>query len=163
MLTPNSKLIIEKANILHSRILWEWRNDDKTRSLSRYSEIISWNEHEKWLKDTLEDPYKYIYVGIPKDSTKKKPIGVLRFDLIDSEKNYYETSINIAPSFRGKGYGLKLLSSGIDLFAKEISCKIKIFAEIKQSNHISSKLFTSVGFLSCDSRREGFSLYTLKI
>ena len=35
-----NKFYIEKANILHARVTWEWRNDDKTRSLSRTPKLL---------------------------------------------------------------------------------------------------------------------------
>mgnify|MGYP002815947883 FL=1 len=158
-----NKFYIEKANILHARVTWEWRNDDETRSLSRTPKIITWEEHKKWFKDSLEDPCKFLYLGISKDSSEKKSIGILRFELINLNKSHYEVSINISPIFRGKGYGSKLLSSGISLFSSEIRNKSLIFAEIKKNNHRSSNLFISAGFLPCPSTKEGFHMYALEV
>ena len=84
-LKSNNKLFVEKANILHTRVIWEWRNDDKTRSLSRNPRIIGWDEHEKWFENALGDPSKFLYVGTLRQFSENKPVGVIRFELINSQ------------------------------------------------------------------------------
>ena len=156
-------LLIKEASELHSHLIWEWRNDDKTRSLSRNPRIIGWDEHEKWFENALGDPSKFLYVGTLRQFSENKPVGVIRFELINSQKDHYEISVVISPNFRGKGYGLKLLSSGISIFSKEINKKSILFAEVKKNNYRSNNLFTSAGFLQCPSAKADFNTYSFII
>ena len=161
-LNSSNKLFVEKANILHARVIWERRNDDKTRSLSRNERVIAWDEHEQWFINALGDPSKFIYFGVPKDFPQNKPIGVVRFELIHSQKDHFEVSIVNSSKFRSKGYGLNLLSSGISIFSKEINKKSIILAEVKKNNYKSNNLFITAGFLRCLSTKEGFYTYSFK-
>ena len=106
------KLIIERASLHHSRSIWEWRNDEVTRSLSRNSEVVTWDEHDVWFRRSIVNPNRFFYVGIPIGDPQQSPIGVVRFDLLDSKKGYWEISINMSPDVRGKGFGRLLLGQG---------------------------------------------------
>jgi hypothetical protein len=44
-------LIIRKATIDDAPILFNWRNDELTRRLSKNTNVVKWNEHVVWLKN----------------------------------------------------------------------------------------------------------------
>jgi len=158
------KLLIERASLHHSRSIWEWRNDEVTRSVSRNSEVVTWDEHDAWFRRSIANPDRFFYVGILIGDPQQSPIGVVRFDLLDSKKGYWEISINMSPGARGKGFGRLLLDCGTRAFVADTrdTCKcLRIHAEVKGGNIASSRLFASAGYSPCDSSHEGFSLYSL--
>ena len=93
-------------------------------------------------------------------------VGVVRFDLLDSKKGYWEISINMSPGVRGKGFGRLLLECGTRAFVADTCDKCqcrRIYAEVKIGNIASSRLFASAGFSLCDSSHEGFLLYSFDL
>ena len=159
----NSNLLIEEANDLHSHLIWEWRNDKKTRSLSRSREKISWAEHQKWFKRILANKRSFLYIGISDNANNESPIGVIRFDSIDFEKNHYEVSINIAPKSRGKGFGKSLLKAGTNKFTNDVFKCNRIYAEVLSNNLTSAKLFSAAGYSLENSSKDGLLLYYLDL
>ena len=151
-------ITIVNADKSHSRDIWEWRNDPVTRYFSRNKEEVKWNEHEKWFENSLKNPKKFLYVGVSLGS-KKMPMGIIRFDLINPKKYYYEVSINIAPIMRGKGLGPFLLNYGTQAFDCEVNKCNRIYAELKVDNNASIKLFTSAGYIPCKTTTKEFTHY----
>ena len=75
-------------------------------------------------------------------------ISQVRFD--KAKDNIFDVSISIAPEFRGKGYGIKLLK----LLSSELITKnkaAKINAYIKQENISSINVFKSSGYTLADN------------
>ena len=108
----------------------------------------------KFIKNTK----KFLYVGVSLGS-KKMPMGIIRFDLINPKKYYYEVSINIAPIMRGKGLGPFLLNYGTQAFDCEVNKCNRIYAELKVDNNASIKLFTSAGYIPCKTTTKEFTHY----
>ena len=159
----NTNLLIKEANELHSHLIWEWRNDKKTRSLSRSGRKISWAEHQKWFKKILTSKNSFLYIGISDKSNNEKPIGVIRFDSIDFDKNHYEVSINIAPKSRGKGFGKLLLKAGTNKFKNDVFKCNRIYAEVISNNLTSANLFSAAGYSLQNSSKDGLLLYYLDL
>ena len=135
-------IVILKANIHHSQIIWEWRNDPSTISMSITNKAISWAEHEKWYKSNLNE--KGIKTYIAKENNTY--LGVVRFEQLKLDENIYEISINLAPKERGKGLGKIILKNSIDCFLKDqLNYKV-IKANIKSENIQSIKTFLKCGF-----------------
>ncbi len=137
-----NKITICPAELVHSKLIWEWRNDQKTRLMSRQIDLIPWEQHCDWFENSLVNPSRYLYI-IKIDSN---PFGVARFDLISSANNSFEISINLAPSYRGKGLGSLLLNHVLIRFNKDLPKDKLILAEIKRENNKSNLLFSKYGF-----------------
>ena len=153
-----SEIVLVSAEICHSEMIWEWRNDPITRKMFVNSEKVSWEEHTSWYEKVLLDKCRKLYVG----KKGEIPIGVVRFDKCGHEKNIYEISINIPPASRGKGFGKQLLTNGIRRLHKEVkNCKF-IRAEVKKENEYSNKLFKSCGFIFIEDDSE-MNTYELSI
>ncbi len=138
-----NQIAINRANHTHSKLIWEWRNDQETRSMSRQGNFISWRKHCEWFKDCLSSSTRYLYIL----ELNSKPIGITRFDLLTSTNNSYEISINLASCFRGKGLGKSLLHYSLIRFNKEVSYDKLILAEVKRENLKSNLLFSRYGFV----------------
>ena len=150
---------IEKATISHSKLIWKWRNDEETRSMSLNSEFINWLDHKSWFANILNDINTYIYLG----KFKKKIIGVIRFNKIENASDIYEVNINIAPDMRGKGYGKILLNNGIKEFSYENKTAKYLKAKIKNNNNKSKKIFFNSGFKETSFIFNKISILELKI
>ena len=153
-----SEMVLVSAEICHSEMIWEWRNDPITRKMFVKSEKFSWEEHTSWYEKVLLDKCRKLYVG----EEGGIPIGVVRFDKCDDEEYVYEVSINISPTSRSKGFGKQLLTNGIRRIVKEVdNCKF-IRAEVKKGNESSNKLFMSCGFIFIENE-SGMNSYELSL
>tara|TARA_B100000575_G_C22641250_1_gene394917 strand:- start:71 stop:220 length:150 start_codon:yes stop_codon:yes gene_type:complete len=43
-----SEMVLVSAEICHSEMIWEWRNDPITRKMFVKIEKVSWEEHTSW-------------------------------------------------------------------------------------------------------------------
>jgi GNAT superfamily N-acetyltransferase len=99
-----------------AQFLWIWRNDPETRSNSRTTDLVPWEDHVAWLTRRLERTDVGLYVA----ETNGIPVATVRLD-------GDEVSYTVAPEHRGKGIASELLS----VVAKRFGPKR---AEIKPSN-----------------------------
>tara|TARA_Y100001968_G_C19451332_1_gene768866 strand:- start:5575 stop:6042 length:468 start_codon:yes stop_codon:yes gene_type:complete len=151
-----NQIALVKARHDHSEIIWTWRNDPMTRKMSINEEKVSWEQHSSWYKKVLLDKNRKLYVGELKDI----PVGMVRFDKSDNEEFIYEVSITIAPYFRGKGFGKKLLMISLEKLLDEVK-ECKLFrAEIKKNNESSKNIFKSCGFVSSECKSQ---IYTYEL
>ena len=136
----NLKII--EANLQHSELVWNWRNDPHTRKMFNSNHLISFKEHNQWFINVLSDKNRKMLVGLCEDI----PFGMTRFDKLINEKDTYSISINICPSKRNLGLGKYLLKESIlEFFFKSQDCN-RVLGEIKIQNLPSCKLFESCGF-----------------
>ena len=113
-------------------LLLKWRNDAKTRASSRNKQEISKKEHEKWLKASLADSNRELYIA----EINSIPVGTVRSDY---DGQFYELSWTIAPEQRGKGIGKEMVS----LITKKINKPVR--AEVKKNNTASKRIAEYVG------------------
>ena len=153
-----SEIVLVSAEICHSEMIWEWRNDPITRKMFVNGEKVSWKEHSSWYKKALLNNCKKLYLGEEGGIT----IGIVRFDKCDYEEYVFDVSINMSPASRGKGFGKQLLNNGIKrLYKEEKNCKL-VRAEVKKDNESSNKLFKSCGFIFIE-HVSGMNTYELSI
>ena len=154
---------VVSANLSHSRDIWQWRNDPITRSVSKNTKEVSWEDHDSWFRKSLTNSYRYLYIGVSTTPEDEEPIGIVRFDISSSSPEYSKVSINISPRARGKRFGYLLLKEGTENFANEIKRSIRIFAEVKVNNLASIRLFTSSGYSSCNHYEKNYNRYFLDL
>tara|TARA_B100000212_G_scaffold297265_1_gene240976 strand:- start:155 stop:634 length:480 start_codon:yes stop_codon:yes gene_type:complete len=156
-------LNIVSANLSHSKDIWRWRNDPITRSFSKNTNEVSWEDHDSWFRKSLTNPNRYLYIGVSATPEYEESIGIVRFDIFSSYPEHSKVSINIAPRVRGKRFGYLLLKEGTENFAREIKRSIRIFAEVNINNLASIRLFTSSGYSSCDHDNTNYYQYFLDL
>ncbi|OFZ16580.1 MAG: hypothetical protein A2X86_12350 [Bdellovibrionales bacterium GWA2_49_15] len=101
------------------KLLLDWRNDELARKNSLINmDVIEEEAHKKWLKATLENPDRRIYLAY---KTGDK-IGTVRFDRNGSS---WEMSWNLAPEFRGRGLGKELVREACLFFPGNLTAQIK--------------------------------------
>ena len=130
------ELHIRRAELCDARDVWGWRNDPETRSASRETEPVPWDAHEAWFARALEEPTKTLLIGIDPETREK--VGLVRFDRLES--GHRLVGINVAPNWRGRGVGARLLAEALE--RQEGS----LVAEVRPDNRASIRLFEKLGF-----------------
>ena len=131
---------VVSANSTHCKMILDWKNDITSRKNSINTEIISFENHEKWYNNYLKkNPLQLLICKLDNDC-----IGMVRFDNIFNKKSY-KISINLNPLFRGKKLSALCLKNAIELFIKHHECEY-IYAEIKPQNIASIKCFEKNNF-----------------
>lgn len=120
-------LSLRPASIDDANILFQWRNNIETRIASHINNKINWDEHIKWLKLTLENKNKKLFIA----EEHGIAVGTVRAEYAD---NACKLSWTVSPDTRGKGIGKKMLG----LLANKIN--EPIHAEIKKGNEASSRI-----------------------
>jgi len=137
-----NKIVLRAAVFEDAELLFQWRNDPTTRQVSFNSEEIPWETHQNWFQQSLANPNRRIYIG--EAMPQKAPFGQVRFDMTSPHEA--EISIVIAPEWRGKVMGGKIIREGMALFRSEHPEIYIIIALIKPDNIPSRKVFAGCGF-----------------
>jgi UDP-2,4-diacetamido-2,4,6-trideoxy-beta-L-altropyranose hydrolase len=137
---------IRRATYDDAMDVFDWRNDEQTRAMSKNSDIIDKDRHLAWFSAAISDPQRLILIG----EFCQEKIGMVRFDYVD---NGWDVSINVSPSMRGKGYGSSLLKEALRLL-RNMGELGTVHAEVKTTNAPSVKVFEKCGFVICDKDNE---------
>lgn len=122
--------------------LLAWRNDPLTRANSKDRGEVALASHLAWLDRVLADPARLLLLA----EMPGGKAGMVRFDR--GEEGAWLVSIAVAPAFRGRGLGRRLLAAGIrDLTARKGA--VALAAEIAPANSASRALFEACGFTAC--------------
>lgn len=140
------KLSLRKAVYEDMDVLFEWANDPVVRKNSFNTNQIMWDEHASWFDRVLKDEGRILYIF----EVDGVSAGTMRLDYMtehtSSGQMEAEVSYSLAPEFRGKGYGkrmLRLLEDEIHASSLGIDC---IVARVKPDNARSSRSFLDTGY-----------------
>ena len=147
------EIIVREALKNDLKDIFDWRNDDYSRSMFRNTNKVEIKDHQEWFSKILNDPSRKIYIGL----MNYDKIGVCRFDF-DETKNISKVSITLNPSMRGKKLGFSLLENSITKYKKINNSKL--FAEVRKENYPSIKIFEKCGFIKINSDKN-FIFYSL--
>ncbi|WP_233407915.1 GNAT family N-acetyltransferase [Marinomonas spartinae] len=127
-------LILRLASIKDADCLFEWRNDPDTRKASHSTERIEVADHMQWLKASLCNPNRRLYVV----EKKHVPVGTVRADF---DNGTWTLSWSVSPRYRGKGIASQMLALTVEEFNEPL------VAEIKAQNIASIKVAQRTGFI----------------
>ena len=130
------------------KLLFEWINDQQTRRESLNKKPIKWIDHCKWFEERIINHSANNFVFL-----QGSALGFLRLDKL---KNRYNISFLVAPSFRGKGIGKKMITS---ILQKKPNFRFS--AEVFSSNIASNKIFLYNGFKKVAEKRHGDEILNL--
>lgn len=134
-------LNFRKAILDDLELFFIWANDSFVRENSYNSDIIDFENHEKWFKNKLNDESCLILVF---ENDQNLKIGQIR---IQKDKNKHAViGISIGSEHRGKSYAKEMLEIGSDYFLK-INPDFVINAFIKEKNLNSKYAFEKSGFI----------------
>lgn len=139
-------LYLRRATIEDAKDVLAWRNDPKTRENSFTKDEISLESHMKWFENKLRQESCFMYILMEDD----KKVGNIRVDVEGFEG---EISYMIAPEYRGKGYGKKIIFLLEEVLADEekslganrIGIKVLKGLTLKE-NEASGKCFLANGY-----------------
>jgi UDP-2,4-diacetamido-2,4,6-trideoxy-beta-L-altropyranose hydrolase len=127
------------------RLLWEWANDPAVRAASFSSEYIPWEHHQDWFGARIADPNAMLYLAANPDNVS---IGQIRYQV---EGPRAQLSVSLAPEFRGKGYGNRIIAMATEELFRSTDVTT-IDAYVKPMNEASLQLFLRAGFKQQDTR-----------
>lgn len=133
---------IKLATVEDMKDVFDLANDDLVRQNSFIQDKITWEGHQGWYKNKINDENCSFY--LMKDTTNKL-IAQVRFDKDKGNQNEGEVSISVSPKFRGKGYGVKVLKACSDKIISKQKIK-KIIAYVKPANIASRTIFEKAGY-----------------
>ena len=137
-------LSLRRATIEDARDVLRWRNDPATRENSFNKAEIDLNSHLAWFERKLNQ--KECLMFIMMDDGQK--VGNIRLDVTDGVG---EISYMIAPEYRGKGYGKKMLIL-LEAELNEIGADVKtLTAFVLKDNIASMRCFLDNGYTGEDA------------
>lgn len=135
-----SDITIRKAAKTDLGKLFEWRNHPYIRSMSKNTELISWENHQAWFEAVTGSQDKELLIG----QIGEMPIGVVRFDLQGSDA---EVSIYLIPdTSNNSGQGQNLLLASEQWLKVNRSDVSYIRASVLGGNKRSQRLFSKAGY-----------------
>ena len=122
-------------------LLLAWRNDPRTRAVSRSTAEVSRADHLAWLAATLGRTDRHLLVGLVGD----EPVGTVRWD--DEGAGEWEVSITLAPTARGRGLGVPVLGAAERWLVGDLpEPPTALLAVIRADNSASRRLFLRAGY-----------------
>ena len=134
----NSIIDFRNATEMDEGITFRWAINPLIRKFSFSKKEISLDEHAAWFKEKIKDANCSYCIAKIKDAV----IGSIRFDIKDDEALI---SYLLDANYHGKGFGVKLLSQGIDFFLKENNVK-HVCGLVFKENIPSMKAFRELGY-----------------
>lgn len=128
-------MYLRKTTIDDAKMILDWRNDEITRKNSFSKNVISMDEHVKWLTRKLADNSCMMFILVDSD----EPVGSIRVDI---QKKTGEVSYMIAPSKRGMGYGTAILG----LLEEKTAGLTTLLGLVREDNKASGICFEKNGY-----------------
>lgn len=123
-----------------SENIFEWRNSPQIRTVSRESNPISREEHQRWFSSVLNNSERVLLIGQRNGSA----VGVVRFDV---QGNAAEVSIYLVPGTHPPRQGSLLLKSAEAWLKANHPQVADVRANVKGGNIRSERMFMGCGYL----------------
>ena len=147
--SKSNKCLRSRGLIWEDRLmLFRWINDQQARKESINNNLIEWDEHCNWFKERIINYSANNFVF-----SQEEHVGFLRLDEV---KDRSKISFLVAPNFRGKGIGKKMIFS---ILKKNPNSKFS--AEVRSSNIASNKIFLHNGFKKVAEKSHGEDVINL--
>jgi UDP-2,4-diacetamido-2,4,6-trideoxy-beta-L-altropyranose hydrolase len=122
-----------------SKRLFGWRNHETIRAVSRNSDVITWDDHQKWFSAVMGDAKRCLLIG-ERDGL---PLGVVRFDI---KGRTAEVSVYVVPGTAGSGRGRDLLQAAERWLVAGRPEVTTLHAHVLGGNDRSESLFVGSGY-----------------
>ena len=144
-----SEFTIRRAGLGDALLLWQWANDPLTRRNSFSRAAISGIEHQAWCAKKFAAPDCRLWIMQIGDL----PVAQIRYDRVVSDIGVAaDISFSVAPGFRGRQLGTRLLEATAPLATGELAAD-SIQAVALQGNEASRRVFLKAGFVAAEARR----------
>lgn len=122
-----------------AELVFDWRNAPETRKYFFDTRPLNKQEHMIWFEKSLTMPSRCILIA----ERDKNPIGVLRFDFINTAA---EIDIYLQPGLAGNGLGTQILLAGTQWISTNYSQINTLRARVIAENIPSKRAFEKAGF-----------------
>jgi UDP-2,4-diacetamido-2,4,6-trideoxy-beta-L-altropyranose hydrolase len=140
MIDASTAVALRLANERDQELLLEWANDYNTRR-NAFSGTRTISEgYKSWFRARLNDPACRMFIL---ETAHRIPVGQVRFD---KESEAWAISYSVAPAFRGRGLGAKILERALSALSSEGHREL-ILGRIKPTNIASRRIFEKLGFV----------------
>jgi len=122
-------------------MILKWRNDETVRLNMFNDEIISREEHSRFIENLLEDTHNSYWI-VKKDSNWIGVVSINRFDILNQ---HAYLGIYVNPELQGQGFGKRL----IDLLTNKIFKEARLHSlklEVIVNNIPAINLYKKAGF-----------------
>jgi UDP-2,4-diacetamido-2,4,6-trideoxy-beta-L-altropyranose hydrolase len=143
-----TELAVRRAELGDTALMFHWRNDPRTRVVSRNTQEIDAQSHASWVDRTIADPNRCLLIG----SIGGLSVGVVRFDRVNDDET--EVSLYLDPELHGLGLGASLLNAGEVVLATLGGYGFQIIANVRKENLASHRLFETCGYCYRQQRWE---------
>ena len=150
--SPKQRIAFRRIGTVDLYKLQELLNDS-WRSRHHWR-LVNDDDQLSWLKSIHRDPSQYCLIAEDLDSGEA--VGIYRLTHANQQVYSGVSNIDIFAEYRGKGYGTRVLSAGIE-FAWGMGFEW-LQSEILSTNIASKNLHSKLGFLYCGSRRNAVQL-----
>ncbi|TVO60263.1 UDP-2,4-diacetamido-2,4,6-trideoxy-beta-L-altropyranose hydrolase [Denitromonas ohlonensis] len=134
-----TRIRIRPAAKADSAMLFEWRNSETVRRVSRDKQPIAFETHTTWLESTLARNDRKLTIG----ELDGAPVGVVRFDIKGDEA---EVSIYLGPDETRAGLGGELLVAAEHWLMAQAEGTRRFRAEVLDDNSKSRQMFLANGY-----------------
>src|ERR1700761_223018 len=110
-----------------ARLLFEWRNDESTRRMSKNKDVVRWEDHLDWLDRRLKMDPPSLFVF----EESGTPVATFRID-------HKDLSYTVGPEHRNRGIAKRMLTE----IRSRFGC---LRAEVYAENVASIKVARSAG------------------
>jgi len=125
---------------------YNWANDPEVRKNSVNTHAIAWSTHQSWFTNKLHDVNNRLFVL----EVAALPVGQIRFDrYADEARIDYSLDVIV----RGRGWCPRLVALGAALMQNIKPVKLR--ADVKTGNEVSSAVFLRMGFTEINSALGG--------
>ncbi|KAF5086817.1 Acetyltransferase (GNAT) domain protein [anaerobic digester metagenome] len=131
-------LNLRKAELRDMENVHHLSNDPEVRKNSFRTELIPFQDHEKWFKNKLNDEKSLFIMS----EVENEFAAQIRFEI---EEEVAIISISISEKYRGIGIGYPIINEALKLLKDSSNVKL-LKAYIKKSNNSSLKFFEKSGF-----------------
>ncbi|HXG51800.1 MAG TPA: UDP-2,4-diacetamido-2,4,6-trideoxy-beta-L-altropyranose hydrolase [candidate division Zixibacteria bacterium] len=142
---PRGELLLRRATASDALLLWQWVNDPVTRRNSLSTKPVPWNEHQAWYSARLASPDCRIWIL----QAGELPVGQVRYERTGA--GAARLSFSVAPGFRGRSFGTRLLESTCEQAARELGARW-IEAVALADNEASRRALLKAGFLQAGQK-----------
>ena len=151
---------LELLRLSDARMVFEWRNKPEIVRLSSSQKIVLWEEHEAWIKNSINNPGRQVYIMYSKNTA----VGQVRFERIEASKNA-AISVYLLHEYTGTGLGVAGIKLGVQTIFSLWNDLWEIYAFVREDNIPSQKAFHKSGFKPAENNRnevEDHVIYTIK-
>jgi UDP-2,4-diacetamido-2,4,6-trideoxy-beta-L-altropyranose hydrolase len=138
-LSTATTISLRPARFEDADLIFHWRNDPVIVRLGSSQRGVSWNEHARWLRESLSSDQHKIFLVQGDDEA----IGQIRFDRRKGADCI--VSVYLAPEFTGRGWGIEAIKRGCNLIF-EIWAVDRVLACVRLDNRAGQAAFRKAGF-----------------